>query len=285
MSALLAEHEPRALLELFQHLATLHHRILLRALTAYHLTSLLPTLIDHAWDSSDNDLFLAVLEDLLRSHLSHVQFAAQCSELIQTKLHSRPLPNLETLIQYKHVTALVVIGLLRQCRTHTDSVNYPLSAAQTLTNMRGYFVAEISLVDHVTLTPLSAIMAEEFIELARDMKFKAVLESVLPWLYNLIIEQSCVTCLITCWTREHWPLYCTLGALIAQHWSRDHPICTLFRASVEHVLLDRAKDSTALTSLVSDHVTAQLRHNVLDLQHVTELLALVELLCGHHARR
>lgn len=285
VSALLAEHDhtaaataPSYLAQLFALLAAQHHRALLVTVTAYHVTALLPLLIERAWSDS-HELYLAALEDLCRAHWHHVPFATQCRALVQSKL-AQSLPNLERVVQYKHVTALLVIGLLRQYRTAPHSLNHVLTA-QTWPLLRQYFIAEISSDEHVTMTTLAAEMANEFIALSRD----APLDSAVQWLYELFLEQHAVTCLITCWTREHWPLYCTLGALIRQQRSRDHPACELFRASVHHVLLTRAVEGAELVPLASNHVTALLQHNVADLEHVTAVLTLVDELHGHAALR
>lgn len=280
VSALLAEHDSSAstrteqswLALLFAHL---QHRALLTTLTAYHVTALLPLLVARAWSDS-SELYLAALDELVRTHSTHVQFATQCRALIRSQL-ATGLPNLEHLVRYKHVTALIVIGLLHQYRTQR-SVNHVLTA-QTLPLLRQYLVAEISSDEDVTA--LAADMAREFISLSRDVP----LDGAWQWLFSLILEQPAVTCLITCWTREHWALYCALGALIRQQRSRDHPTCELFRASVHHVLLTRAAENRDLVPLVSGHVTALVQHDVLDLEHVTAVLALVETLHGHEAQR
>lgn len=268
---------------LFAHLAALHHRALLVTLAAYQVTPLLALLVEHVWLHTDSTLFLAALEDLLRAHRHHVPFATQCSALVEHKLRTLALPNLDRVVQYKHVAALIVIGLLRQYRAQPNSLNHVLQTAQTLPLLRQYFFAEISPIDRATMTPLAAEMANEFIELARDTQSATALDGALQWLYGLFLEAvPPVTCLITCWTHDHWSLYCMLGALIRQHRARDHPACELFRESVHHVILTRAAE---LVPLVSRHVTTALQLNVLDMQHVTELLALVDALCGHDAQR
>eukprot|EP00029_Vermamoeba_vermiformis_P003811 TRINITY_DN14346_c0_g1_i1.p1 TRINITY_DN14346_c0_g1~~TRINITY_DN14346_c0_g1_i1.p1 ORF type:complete len:606 (-),score=146.20 TRINITY_DN14346_c0_g1_i1:15-1832(-) len=283
VSALLAEHDSTTastrteqtwLAQLFAHL---HHRALLTTLTAYHVTALLPLLVAQVWSDS-SELYLAALDELVRTHFTHVQFATQCRALIQQQL-AAGLPNLEHLVRYKHVTALIVIGLLQQYRTQR-SLNHVL-AAHTWSLLRQYVVDEISPSEHVTLTALAADMAQEFISLSRDVP----LDSALHWLLSLFLEQPPVTCLITCWTRDHWALYCPLGAFIRQQRARDHPVCELFRASVHHVLLTRAAENQDLVPLVSSHVTALVQHDVLDLEHVTAVLALLEALHGHEAQR